>query len=127
FPADWPRYWLSRCAAMLAARFKSISPRLTANRRTRRKEARFNSGFRISDFGFFDQSLLLRKWDWRTGSAGVSPARRRRSQAGEGEARTVPGNFHALWRRSAAWGLTSAATVPPFLESALPPALVTQL
>ena len=53
-------------------------------------------------------ALLLRKWNWRTGSAGVSPARRRRSQAGEGEARTVPGNFHALWRRSAAWGLMSA-------------------
>src|SRR2546430_3421544 len=32
-----------------------------------------------------------------TGSAGVSPARRRRSQAREGEASIVPGNFHSLW------------------------------
>ena len=29
-------------------------------------------------------TAALRKWDWGPGSAGVSPARRRRSQAGEG-------------------------------------------
>src|SRR2546423_587694 len=31
------------------------------------------------------------------------------SPPGEGEARTVPGNFHALWCGTASWGLTSAA------------------
>src|SRR5205823_6908493 len=35
---------------------------------------------------------------------------------GEGEARTVPGNFHALWCGTASWGLASAARI---LESAL--------
>src|SRR5436190_2244868 len=32
------------------------------------------------------------------------------SPPGEGEAGTVPGNFHALWCGIASWGLTSAAT-----------------
>src|SRR5207244_12297607 len=39
---------------------------------------------------------------------------------GEGEARTVPGNFRALWCGTAPWGLTSAATIPLCLS---PPSL----
>jgi len=45
--------------------------------------------------------------DWkRRRLAGETPA----LQAVEGEAGTAPRNFHALWRGSASWGLTSAAT-----------------
>src|SRR5256885_2305509 len=51
-------------------------------------------------------SLLLRKWDWRKRSPSSRP-----SPPGEGEARPVSRNLHALGCGIASWGLTSAATL----------------
>src|SRR5437773_1127035 len=53
---------------------------------------------------------LLRKSDWRKFSPSPRP-----SPPGEGEARTVPGNFRALWCGIASWGL--ASQIIPILAS----------